>query len=106
MVDIQELLELPDVAGLLAVAPVIGIAAWLLLTAVLWRNGFDDLFERFARPRWSLTQRVATVLMIPGRALLLALAAGLGAGLTTLGLLINIGVILNLLRAGKLLLAG
>ncbi|SDM80819.1 hypothetical protein SAMN04488568_12317 [Maricaulis salignorans] len=104
--DFQELLELPDIAGLLAVAPVIGIAAWILLTAVLWRNGFGDLFERFIRPRWSMTQRAATLLMIPGRALLLTLVAGLGAGLTTLGLLINLGVILNLVRAGKLLLAG
>tara|TARA_R110000868_G_scaffold35498_2_gene127194 strand:- start:643 stop:777 length:135 start_codon:yes stop_codon:yes gene_type:complete len=44
--------------------------------------------------------------MIPGRALLLTLAAGLGAGLTTLGLLINLAVLLNLWRAGKLLIAG
>ncbi|WP_339741016.1 hypothetical protein [uncultured Maricaulis sp.] len=106
IVDIQQLLEMPGIAGLLELAPVVGGAIWALLTALLWRNGFGDLFERFTRSRWSTAQRAATVLMIPGRALLLTLAAGLGAGLTTLGLLINLAVLLNLWRAGKLLIAG
>ena len=106
IVDIEQLLEVPGLAGLLKVAPVIGVAVWILLTAVLWRNGFGDLFERFTRPRWNSAQRAATLLMIPGRALLLMLAAGLGAALTTLGLLINLGVILNLVGAGKLLFSG
>jgi hypothetical protein len=73
---------------------------------LLWKDGFNDLFERFTRPRWTTAQRLATLAMIPWRAVMLTLAAALGAALTTLGLLVNIGVILNLVRAGKILLAG
>ena len=93
-------------APLLQAAPLLALALWALLVALLWRDGFNDLFERFTRPGWTLAQRLATVLMIPLRGLMLAAAAALGAGLTTLGLLINIGVVLNLIRAGKVLLAG
>lgn len=102
----MELLDAPGMAALLKIAPLAGGAVWLVVTALLWKNGFNDLFERFTRPRWSFTQRIATLAMIPWRAAMLALAAGLGAALTTLGLLVNIAVILNLIRAGKMLLAG
>ena len=51
IVDIEQLLEMPGYADLLRIAPVIRVAVWILLTAVLWRNGFGDLFERFTRPR-------------------------------------------------------
>ncbi|WP_417478403.1 hypothetical protein [Maricaulis sp.] len=104
--EVIELLDAPGMAPLVKVAPLLAVVLWSLLAALLWRDGFNDLFERFTRPGWTLLQRLATLLMIPLRGLMLAAAAAIGAGLTTLGLLINIGVILNLMRAGKLLLAG
>ncbi|WP_417481858.1 hypothetical protein [Maricaulis sp.] len=104
--DVMELLDAPGMAPLLEAAPLLGLVLWVLLVALLWRDGFNDLAERFTRPGWTMTQRLATLLMIPVRGVMLAIAAALGAALTTLGLLINIGVVLNLLRAGKLLLAG
>lgn len=104
--ELMELLDAPGMAGLMEAAPLAGVTAWILITALLWKDGFDDLFERFTRPRWNAAQRLATLAMIPWRAVMLTLAAGLGAALTTLGLLINIGVVLNLVRVGKILLAG
>lgn len=106
IVDVMELLAAPGMATLLKLAPLAGGAAWLVVTALLWKDGFNDLFERFTRPRWSFSQRLATLAMIPWRAVMLSLAAALGAALTTLGLLVNIAIILNLIRAGKILLAG
>ena len=102
----MELLAAPGMATLLKLAPLAGGAAWLVVTALLWKDGFNDLFERFTRPRWNFNQRLATLAMIPWRAVMLSLAAALGAALTTLGLLVNIAIILNLIRAGKILLAG
>jgi hypothetical protein len=106
IVDVMELLDAPGMAPLVGIAPLIGTAVWILVAALLWKDGFNDLFERFTRPRWTTAQRLATLAMIPWRAVMLTLAAALGAALTTLGLLVNIGVILNLVRAGKILLAG
>ena len=102
----MEVLNAPGMARLLEAAPLVGGAMWILIIALLFKGGFNDLFERFTRSRWTAAQRLATAAMIPWRAVMLMLAAGLGAALTTLGLLINIGVILNLLRAGKILLSG
>ncbi len=100
----MELLDAPGMAPLVEAGPLVGITIWILIAALLWRNGFNDLFERFTRPRWSAGQKLATLAMIPGRAVMLTLAAALGAALTTLGILINLAVILNLVRAGKILL--
>ena len=106
VLDIDQLLAAPGMKLLLELAPIAGVAMWVLITALLWKDGFDDLFERFTRPRWSTAQRLGTVVMIPGRAIMLTLAAALGGTVTTLGLLINIAVILNLLRASEMLFAG
>mgnify|MGYP003638032692 CR=1 FL=1 len=104
--DVMDLLDSKGLAPLVELAPLVGITMWILITVLLWKNGFDDLFERFTRPRWTLSQRLATLAMIPGRAVMLMFSAGLGAAVTTLGILINIGVVMNLVRAGKTLLAG
>lgn len=104
--DVMDLLDSKGITPLVELAPLVGITMWILITALLWKNGFDDLFERFTRPRWTLPQRLATLALIPGRALMLMLAAALGAAVTTVGILINIGVVMNLVRAGKVLLAG
>jgi len=44
--------------------------------------------------------------MVPIRALMLSLAAALGAGVTTLGLLFNLAIILNIANAAGLLIGG
>lgn len=103
--DIKQLLDAPGMAPLVELAPLLAITLWVLITALLWKDGFNDLLERFTEPRWSLAQRAGTLAMIPWRAVMLSAAAAIGGALTTLGLLLNLAVILNAVRAGRFLFA-
>jgi hypothetical protein len=103
-VEFEELLNVPGMGMLLRGAPVFGGALWLWLLFLLWKDGFGDLYQQLTRPPWKGTNRTHTAIMIPLRALMLAGAAALGAAMTTLGLLFNIAVILNIVNAASGLL--
>ena len=104
--ELDQLINLPGMDLLLRLAPILGGALWLLLTTLLWKDGFNDLFEKLTRPRWKGNQRAQAAIMVPVRALMLTLAAALGAGVTTLGLLFNLAIILNIANAAGLLIGG
>jgi hypothetical protein len=95
-VELEELLAVPGMGVLQDLAPIIVGTLWVWLTVLLWRGGFNDLLERLTRSHWSGKERSQALIMLPARALLLSLAAALGAVTTSLGLLINIAVILNI----------
>jgi hypothetical protein len=97
-VELEDLLNVPGMGTLLQGAPIFGGALWLWLLFLLWKDGFTDLYEQLTRPRWRGTSRAHTLMMIPMRALMLAGAAALGAAMSTLGLLFNIAVILNIVN--------
>lgn len=99
--EFEELISAPGMGQVLRVAPIFGGVLWVWLTVLLWRDGFNDLIERLTRPRWKGPERARSVLMLPLRALMLAGAAGLAAGFTTLGLVFNLGVILNIVNATR-----
>ena len=82
------------------------VLGWVILTLILWRNGFDDLLERFTRPHWNASQRLGTVFMIPLRATLLALAAGFASAAATLGLVAGITAIMTAAKLGAQMLGG
>ena len=94
-VEFDDLLSAPGVGTLLEYAPIFGGALWVWLTVSLWRGGFNDLIEQMTWPGRSGAQRFHAGVMMPVRAISLSLAAGLGAGVTTLGIVVNIAVILN-----------
>lgn len=99
--EFDELISAPGMSQVLRVAPIFGGVLWVWLTVLLWRDGFNDLVERLTRPRWTGSERARSALMLPLRALLLTGVAGLAAGFTTLGLVFNIGVILNIVAATR-----
>ena len=106
LVGLKDVIELSGAGEFFPWALAAALAGWLILTLILWRNGFGDLFERFARPGWSASQRLGTVFMIPLRALLLSLAAGFASVATTLGLVAGITAILTATKLGAQFLAG
>lgn len=98
MEEVQSLIGVPGMTIVLRLSPYAAAAIWLLVTVSLWRNGFTDLTERLTRPRWAGAERARAVMMMPLRALMLTLAAGIGAAMTTIGILFNAAVILNILN--------
>lgn len=99
--EIRQLLNVPGMGTLLRAAPLFAGALWLWLVALLWKDGFNDLWERLTRPRWKGPERAHAAMMIPLRALMLMGVAGLGAAMTTLGLLFNIAIVLNIINAAR-----
>lgn len=104
--EFDELISAPGMDLVLTVAPIVGGVLWIWLTVLLWRDGFNDLFERLSRPRWQGAERARSAVMIPLRAIMLTGVAGLAAGFTTLGLVFNIGVVLNIVNAARNGLSG
>lgn len=102
--ELTELLAVPGMGTLLEFAPIFGGALWVLLTTLLWRDGFNDLAERLVRPRWSGAERLQALAMMPLRAVLLMGVAGLGAFMTTLGLGFNLAILLNIWNGFQLAL--
>jgi hypothetical protein len=100
-VELEELLAVPGMGVLQDLAPVFAGTLWVWLTVMLWRDGFNDLIEQLIRPRWKGTARSQALIMLPARALLLSLAAALGAVATSLGILINIAVLLNIANVAQ-----
>jgi len=105
-VEFDQLINVPGMDTLLRLAPIVGGALWLVLTTLLWRDGFNDLVEKAMRPVWKGKQRAQAMIMIPMRAIMLTLAAAIGAGMTTLGLLFNLAIILNIANAAGLFIGG
>lgn len=93
--ELEDLLAVPGMGTLIDFAPLFGGVLWLLLTVLLWRDGFNDLFEQLTRPRWKGAARAHALAMIPLRALLLSGVAALGSAMTTLGLMFNLAILLN-----------
>jgi hypothetical protein len=105
-VGLKDVIALTGAGDLFPWALAAALLGWLILTLVLWRNGFGDLFERFVRPRWSARQRLATAFMIPLRAVLLMLAAGIASVGTTLGTVAGITAIMAVVKQGAQALGG
>ena len=99
--EFDELISAPGMSQVLTVAPIFGGILWVWLTVLLWRDGFNDLYERMTRPRWKGPEKARSALMIPLRAVMLIALAGLAAGFTTVGLVFNIGVVLNIVNAAR-----
>ncbi|RKR03612.1 hypothetical protein [Maricaulis maris] len=97
--DIQALLDLPGMGLALKIAPLVWAVIWIFLTVSLWRGGFVDLVEKLNRPRWAGPERVRAVMMMPLRAMMLALVAALAATVTTLGIGFNVGVVMGVVQA-------
>ena len=106
MDEIYALLDAPGLSVTIRWAPVFGGILWLWLTVLLWRDGFNDLAEQLTRPRWKGRERARAIAMLPVRALMLTGVAGIGAAMTTLGLLFNLAVILNIVAAIRSATAG
>lgn len=106
MDEVEALIGVPGMGVVLALAPYGAGALWLLITVSLWRGGFTDLTERLTRPRWAGPERARAAAMIPVRAVLLVAVAAIGAAMTTLGILFNLAVILNIVAALRGLGAG
>lgn len=104
--ELEDLLAVPGMSTLLEFAPLFGGALWLLLTVILWRDGFNDLFEQVTRPRWAGEARARAIAMIPLRALLLSGVAALGATMTTIGLAFNFAILLNIWAGFQVALKG
>lgn len=104
--ELEDLLAVPGIGTLLEFAPIFGVTLWLLLTVILWKDGFNDLGERLVRPQWAGAARIQALAMIPLRALMLAGAAALGAAMTTIGLAFNIAVLLNLWNGARMAFSG
>jgi len=95
-VEFEDLLSAPGMGVLIDLAPIFGGGMWLLLTLILWRGGFNDLWEQMTRPRWTGADRARAMAMIPLRALMLIFAAGLASLATTVGLGFNFAVLITL----------
>lgn len=100
--EFEDLLAVPGMSTLISFAPLFAGALWLLLIVILWKDGFNDLFERLTRPRWAGSARLHALAMIPLRALMLAGVAGLGSAMTTIGIMFNIAILLNIWNAAQL----
>ena len=98
MEEFKALLAAPGMETALRIAPVVAGAIWLFITVSLWRGGFTDLVEKITRPRWAGRERARALAMLPVRAVLLMLVAGLGTLMTMLGLMFNVAVILNVVE--------
>ncbi len=96
--EFQELLNAPGMRWVLSGAPYFGGVLWLWIFVLLLKDGFNDLVERLTRPRWRGPDRANALVMIPLRALMLAGVAALGSGLTTAGLVFNLGALLNIIQ--------
>lgn len=92
------MLNAPGMGWVLRGAPIFGGILWVWIFVLLLRDGFTDLHERLTRPRWKGPERARAAMMIPVRALMLAGVAALGAGLTTIGLVVNFGALLNVIE--------
>ena len=94
--EFEDLLSAPGMGVLIDLSPVFGGGMWLVLTLILWRGGFNDLWEQMTRPRWAGAARARALAMFPLRALMLVLAAGLASLATTVGLGFNFAVLITL----------
>ncbi|WP_291841736.1 hypothetical protein [Maricaulis sp.] len=97
--EIKALLGLPGMALALSFAPWVWGVIWIFITVSLWRGGFVDLVEKLTRPRWAGPERVRAVMMMPVRALMLALVAALAATVTTLGIGFNTAIVISVVQA-------
>ena len=102
----DEILNVPGISVLLDYAPFLGGGLWVWLTVSLWRGGFNDLVEQLTWRQRSAAQRFHASMMLPVRAVSLALAAGLGAAVTTLGIMFNLAIILNVVNVATSAFAG
>ena len=97
--ELKILLDLPGMDLALKFAPLVWAAIWIFITVSLWRGGFTDLMEKLTRPRWAGPERVRAVMMLPVRAVMLALVAALAATISTLGIAFNAAVIVGVVQA-------
>ena len=98
--EFTALLDAPGMEVWNQIAPVIAVTLWVWLTVLLWRGGFRDLSEQAARGG---ADRLQALAMTPVRAVMLSLAAAIGAGGTVFGLWVQGAVLLTVIeqfRAG------
>lgn len=97
--ELKILLDLPGMDLALKFAPLVWAVIWIFITVSLWRGGFTDLTEKLTRPRWTGRERVRAVMMMPVRAVMLALVAALAATISTLGIAFNAAVVVGVYQA-------
>jgi len=97
--EIRTMLDLPGMGLALRFAPIVWLVIWIFITVSLWRGGFTDLVEKLNRPRWAGPERVRAVIMMPARAIMLAVVAALAATVSLIGIGFNVAIIIGVVQA-------